>query len=129
MPQHRLTAEELKQVADESFRELRKNILPGATNNDPIFVITVVTGSTEWSSDDLTAGDVVTALSGAVGERIQCRYRFESPVDADSFSAHNLRWDRLEGDVKYADITKRNKSAAVVNAIANVTGTAQAMLS
>lgn len=128
MTQHRLTIDELEQVARDAHQAVRASGLLQGVENDPIFVITVATGSAEWSAGDFDQGDILTALSGAAGERIKCRYRFESSNDALSFTAHNLRWDRPEGDVKYADITARNKSNAVTDAVAAVTGAISSVL-
>ena len=129
MTQHRLTIEELEQVARNAHSAIRDAGLLQGVDNDPIFSITVSTGSAEWASGDFDQGDILTAMSGVVGERIKCRYRFESSNDALSFTAHNLRWDRLESDVKYSDVTTRNKSNAVIDAVAAVTGAISSVLS
>lgn len=126
MTQHRITIREFEQAAAKAYQAIRNKGLLTGTDNDPIFTICITTGSSEWSSSDFQQGDTLTALSGAVGEQIQCSYRFEEVVDETSFVAHNLKWDRAEGDVLYANITSRRKSSAIDNVVAAVTGAIEA---
>lgn len=126
MTQHRITVREFEQAAAKAYQVIRDKGLLTGTGNDPIFTICVTTGSLEWSSSDFQQGNTLTALSGADGEQIQCCYRFEEAADETSFVAHNLKWDRVEGDVLYANITSRRKSSAIDEVVAAVTGALEA---
>ena len=128
MAQYRLTVNELEKVSSKALNQIQSQGVLEGTSNDPIFLVTIITGSMEWNASDFAAGDVLTAMSGAAGEQIRCRYRYEAGVDASSFSAHNLRWDRPEGDVLYTNIVSRNASETVTNATNGIVAAVESML-
>lgn len=128
MTQYRLTVQELEKMSSDASSRISAQNTPDSTNNDPILLVTVVTGSSEWTAADFASGDVLTALSGTAGEQIRCRYRFAAGVDGTTFSAHNLRWDRPEGDVLYANVISRNRSAVVTNATSDVVAAVESMI-